>query len=138
MSTDKMVYAVSEGSYSDYRIVAIFSSEELAQQFMNEVIGDRIETYPLNPPDADLYRQGYRVWYVSMYMDGGCRKVMYDKDRWDEVDEDVRHGIDKPFNWKDGYGPDREYIYQHLWAKSEEHAIKILNEKRAQMLAEGR
>lgn len=54
------VYLVSEGSYSDYHIIAAFSNREAAEQFADEAMGG-VEEYVLRdspPPKATCY---YRV-----------------------------------------------------------------------------
>lgn len=52
-----VVYLVSEGSYSDYHIIAAFSNREAAEQFADEAIGG-VEEYVLRdspPPKATCY-----------------------------------------------------------------------------------
>ena len=125
------IYAVSEGRYSDYRIVALFSSSDKAQEFIDEIHGDRIEEYELDPPDVDMRRQGYRVWYISMQRNGDLH-LAADGYNSNDIEEDPEI--------KCHYVPYlQEYAcYRTLWAKSKEHAIKIVNEQRAQLIAEGK
>lgn len=53
-----VVYLVSEGSYSDYHIIAAFSNREAAEQFADEALGAGVEEYVLRdspPPKATCY-----------------------------------------------------------------------------------
>jgi len=114
------IYAVTEGEDSDSPILALFSSREGADAFINTVRGNRIEIYELDPPDVDMLHRGYQIWYVSMKRDG---TVLYtDKNYFASFIEK------QPMIT----------LSQHLWAKSAAHAIKMLNEKRAQFIAEGK
>ena len=58
----KKIYAVNSGSYSDYRVVALFSTPERAQEFMAAVPDsdyNGVEEFELNPDTADLIKRGY-------------------------------------------------------------------------------
>jgi hypothetical protein len=134
------LYAVSSGSYSDYRVVAIFSTQEKAEVYkatfpdsdLNET-----EEYPLDPPLAEQWQEGYRVWRVVMLRDGTTEKC--------QTDNSYRMVSSCPdyFIWRRtealayaGRGiPD--VLTATVLAKSSEHAVKIVNEKRAQMIANG-
>lgn len=139
----KTIYAVSRGSYSDYRIVALFSTKAKAQGYIAAVKFDsyddaEIEEFQLDPDTADLLQRGYSVWRVVMLRDGSTERV----DRTDNSQYDVE---DAPtFHiWERtkavayiGKGiPDA--LVASVWAKSEKAAVKIANEKRAQMIASG-
>lgn len=136
----KQVFAVSSGSYSDYRVNAIFSSKELAQEYMNAVKDsdyNEIEEYTLDPPTADLIRRGYLVWNVLMLHDGTTERVTRTENGLYDVDA-PRHWI-----WKRTEAPAYkgkgipDALQSSVWAKTEKQAVKIANEKRAQMIANG-
>lgn len=136
------IYAVTSGSYSDYRVVALFSTREKAQDYKDTVLKNEydsgIEEYQLDPDTTDLLRRGYAVWRVIMLRDGSTERVYRpDNGRYDVEDAPSFH------IWKRteasayiGKGiPDA--LAASVWAKSEKAAIKITNEKRAQMIASG-
>ena len=142
----KTIYAVSRGEYSDYRIVALFSTEAKAQEYIaalkskdqdfNEY--NEIEQYELDPDTADRVQRGYTVWIVIMLKDGTVERA-------EEGGTDSYYAENAPkFRiWERTKAP----AYQgrgipdaldcNVWAKSQEQAVKIANEKRAQMIANG-
>lgn len=136
----KKIYAVNSGSYSDYRIVALFSTPELAQEFMDAVPDsdyNRVEEFDLNPDTADLIKRGYSLWTVHMLMGGDTERVERQDLSLYGIG-DVGHRI-----WRRTQGlayagkgiPD--ILTSTVWAKSENQAVKIVNEHRAQMIASG-
>ena len=124
----KKVYAVSSGCYSDYRVDAIFTTKELAEEFMKAVPEydyNDIQEYELNPKTADLVKRGYSPWRVVMLRDGTT---------------EVCKGIEiSTYNTEDSFRgkniPDA--LSCNVFAKSAKQAIKIVNEKRAMMIANG-
>jgi hypothetical protein len=132
----KAVYLVSRGSYSDYRVVAVFSSRKRAQDFIDLVADEEwneIEKYELDPPTVDLVRKGYRYFQVEMLRDGSVLEVS-------AVPLTAYAIEDCPSTEKvsDFYfipGSDGEALAALVWAKDERHAVKIVNDKRAQMIA---
>lgn len=136
----KKIYAVNSGSYSDYRIVALFSAPELAQEFMAAVPDsgyNEIEEFELDPETADLIRRGYSIWTVHMLRDGGTERVTRNNPEIYEV-TNVGHRI-----WRRTQAPAYvgkgipDILTSRVWAKSETQAVKIVNEHRAQMIASG-
>jgi len=136
----KKVYAVSAGSYSNYRVNAIFSTRKRAEAFKRAVPDDAyndIEEYELDPPTADLLKRGYSVWLIHMLIDGNIEIVKKRETRLDDVDY-VGYDI-----WRrsqalafQGTGiPD--ILTATVWAKTEKQAIKIVNEHRARLIATG-
>lgn len=127
------IYLVSAGDYSAYGIDALFSSYDKAQAFIDEVCGERIEEYELDPPNVDMKRKGYKLWFITMKRDGSVLCCNDQSFRGDLVDTSGELEINDSCS-----GKYRDIAYARLWAKSEEHAIKIVNEKRAQMIAMGK
>lgn len=129
------LYAVSAGDYSDYRVIAIFSSRELAEEYMQAVSDEtynRIEEYELNPPDASFINAGYSVWEVPMLIDGTTERVH----RTNSTSFDIGNVGHKIWKRSESIGL-KDVLRSSVWAKTEQHAIKIVNEKRTQMIAEG-
>ncbi|OSC76513.1 hypothetical protein B5180_01790 [Streptomyces sp. BF-3] len=59
------VYAVSRGSYSDYRVVQIFGDEESAKEFAGKIYDGNVEAYTLCGPDFKMPRWSGRTTIVS-------------------------------------------------------------------------
>lgn len=136
----KKIYAVNSGCYSDYRVVALFSTPELAREFMAAVPdGDynQLEEFELNPNTADLIRRGYSIWSVHMLRDGDTERVTRNNPEVYEV-TNVGHRI-----WRRTRAPAYagkgipDILTSTVWAKSETQAVKIVNEHRVQMIASG-
>jgi len=136
----KKIYAVNSGCYSDYRIAALFSTPELAQEFMDAVPDsdyNRVEEFDLNPDTADLIKRGYSLWTVHM-LSGGDPELVERKDLSLYGIGDVGHRI-----WRRTQAPAYagkgipDILTSTVWAKSETQAVKIVNEHRAQMIASG-
>jgi hypothetical protein len=136
----KKIYAVNSGRYRDYRVVALFSTPELAREFMAAVPDsdyNEIEEFELDLNTADLIRRGYSIWTVHMLRDGCTERVTRNSPGIYEV-TNVGHQI-----WRRTQTPAYagegipDILTSTVWAKSETQAVKIVNEHRAQMIASG-
>lgn len=128
----KTIYAVSRGSYSDYGIVALFSTAADAALFI-ERHPDRwsewndIETYDLDS-GVEKMRKGFSHFMVQMKRDGTITNVQaYPTAIGTKPDTKFRESrgtvVDQPwFNW---YG----------WARDSVHAVKSANEHRISLAA---
>ena len=116
-------------------------TEKLAKKYMAAVKNsdyNEIEVYELDPQAADLIQRGYSVWRVLMLHDGTTERA-------DRTDNDYYQveGADTHWVWErtkaeayKGKGiPDA--LDSKVWAKTEKQAVKIVNEKRVQMIASG-
>ncbi len=137
-----IVYAVSSGTYSDYSVDAIFSTRERAQAFMHTFPVDGhndIKEYELDPDYVDRVRSGQSVWRVFMLRDGTTERV----ERLD-MSTYIALNTNEPHIWKRSEAPAYrgknipDCLNARVWAKNEKHAIKIVNEYRTRMIAEGR
>lgn len=124
----KTIYAVTRGSYSDYSIFALFDTKEKAQACIDAnspEMNDYIEEYELNRGEKH-YRTGECIWLGFMDKSGNCdyepSKYPYD-DAIGFLAQTWREGV---YNMR--------FI---VWATSAEHALKIANEHRAQLIASG-
>lgn len=130
----KYCWVVTQGSYSDYHVVGVYSTKKLAESFVKSVgarkgeDGYYIEKYPLDPYEKQL-NNGLKVFNCEMNREGSFWLVepAFDYYGYDEIDSftsmfDIR---DKKFVGK-------------IWAKNKTHARKILNEFRVKAIAEGR
>lgn len=137
----KTIYAVNSGCYSDYRIDALFSSKKLAEEYMASVPDNsynEIEDSQLDPPTVDLLKRGYSVWNVHMLKNGDTERVeRTNNDKWNITDVPT-HNIWERTKARAYQGKDIEDILTSMvWAKTEKSAVKIVNEKRTQMIANG-
>jgi hypothetical protein len=120
------IYIVTAGEYSDYHVVSVFDSRDKAESFV-EYYNDNdnwseagIEEYELNE-HADQVQKGYNYYFVRMQMDGNTKEIC--KDTPSNIDNFLSRDLNNN-------------IIDHVWAKDEEHAIKIVNERRIQEKAE--
>jgi hypothetical protein len=125
MNTAK-VYIVTEGEYSDYTVHGAFSTRELAElaiaQHNNE---GEIEEYEL---DSQLQKSGWNYYWVTMD-DGG--NVVNCKAQWDWYKHDERS-----YTYHDNPKCTIRFA-TYVYADTPERAIKVANERRAQMKAAG-
>jgi len=141
----KTVWIIEQGSYSDYRVVGIFSSKENAEQVCERV--NQGETYeqatiaewPLNP-GVEAINKGLVPFLVWMLIDGTterCEQLERGGDdfRWTMTDE-LRV-------WRRSEAPAyrgknvQDCLMGRVFAKDSAHAVKIVNERRTQMIANG-
>lgn len=124
----KTIFIVTQGNYSDYSIEAIFDDKTLAEEFIKRY-SDGSDDYMIEPwilNDAvKVLREGYDYWSITMDRDGSVEKAEM---RNDYPGND--YNTDMPWN-KEG----RTQLSVIICAQDSKHAIKIVNEKRAQIIA---
>lgn len=124
------VFIVTSGSYSDYGIDAVFSSEELAKKFIESFavsgyMSMDIEEWELNPFDEDLKR-GRKPYMLRINKEGHAYDIEL---------EDSTYGFDcQNRNQKKPFYDNKKSLVLHVFADDENHAIKIANEKRVKIL----
>lgn len=114
------IYIVTSGSYSDYHICGVYSDIAKAQEAV-ELYGDEsrveefeVDVFPEHPPGLLAY---------VVYMD-------------EQGKSDVRRThVAGHSEWCGGAG--RGQMVFSVWAKDEQHAVKIANEKRVVLIANG-
>jgi len=121
----KTIYVVTTGTYSDYKIDSVFDSKELAQSYIDSFSTSgwykmSIEEFKLNPFEKQV-KEGYLPYFLRMTKEGKCTQINI-------CDSSFELG-EKPFFDVD------DKICHKIFAKDEKHAIKILNEIRAQLVA---
>lgn len=125
------VYVVTSGEYSDYSILGVFDSRELADEVVaeRESTGNRynrarVEEYELNPA---LYESPNPTFRVVIGSDGNVYRCELHKGSAVE-------SFFQPF-WS---GSDRVVmLVTFVSASRAAGAIKVANERRAMLLAEG-
>ena len=113
---------VAAGYYSDYHLCGIYSTQEKAEYAKKLYDADEIEEYALD--ELPVHPKGMLLFSVSMKKDGDDSHV-YQRDASEAEDAD---------EWQPLGNPTERFEF-HMWAKDEEHAIKIANERRVQLIA---
>lgn len=132
----KKIYVVTSGSYSDYHIVAVYDNKELAEKHKDLLRdGNDVEEYVLNE-DADLAQRGLKEFNVRMLRDGEVEMAS----QWDigRGEEECNLEDDEQYYWKNGekiVTASYKVLRVKCFAKDKQHAIKIANEKRIQLIA---
>jgi len=126
-----IIYAVSRGQYSDYGIVGLFSNKELAKEFIKLGGGDDIEEYELDQFKSHV-RKGFSSFHVQMDKEGNTSNVHINN-----LEYNLEDRIDLQFEWKNYAYTGKVLLYTNVLASNKEHAVKITNEKRAQLIASG-
>jgi hypothetical protein len=125
------IYIVTSGSYSDYSIVGVFTDRDMAEK----MAAATRDSNGVEEWDTDILpdkvAQGYKPYRVEF------------GPNWRTSGDVGRISIDSPYFADEGYiyaqdgeGMWRAFLIVCCWAKDEEGAAKIANEKRVQM-AEG-
>jgi hypothetical protein len=124
---NKIIYVVTTGEYSDYRLDSMYTKRELAQKYIDKFHSCLEEPVDIVEWTLDEMKQtinsNYNIFDVVMKKDGEVEKVEIDNMKLEEFKADDI--------WFDGL----DNIHCKVKAKSEKHAIKIVNEKRAQLIA---
>jgi hypothetical protein len=135
------VWVVEQGSYSDYHVVGVFSSEKNARQIVallkeSDCYDEpTVAFWEMNPGIRDI-NAGHKLWNVRMLRDGfvesaeGREVSSYNFGGnvwvWERSKAPAYQGTDTP-----------DALDATVWAKSAKHAVKIANEHRARLIASG-
>lgn len=115
----KTIYILTEGDYSDYHVVGVYSTKELAEKAQFVYIDSQIEEYTLdNVPD---YPPGMKGWYVNIDDAKPDESYSYQVSP-DYATIPSESEYNHYYNGQTGY-----YVY--CWAVDEDHAIKIARDK---------
>ena len=125
----KKVYVVTEGVYSDYHILGVFSDRRLAENFISKYTGSsryygdeiRIEEYAL-----DVSPEKWEWIFIRMDRNGNVL----------EYESVISAKQLKPNPSKPDFDFDGNLIL-YVNTNSVEKAVKVANEVRARLLAEG-
>ena len=122
------IYIVTSGTYSDYHIDGIFSTQELAEayikQFQDKWDKMEVEEWTLDPWKKEL-RKGYKAYFLHMDKEGNTLDISAQS----YGTYNLRDG--KPYQGWDNAGN----MTLGVLARNETHAIKIANEKRVMLIA---
>lgn len=138
------VWVLEQGEYSDYRVIGVFPSKENAELVLHSIPQDEsswdrptIAEWELDPKISEL-RKGYKAFQLRMLRDGSIECCKEDEMStyalfscelmvWRREEASAYRGKGIP-NCLSGV----------VLAKDQKHAIKIANEKRAQLIAAGK
>jgi len=126
----KTVWLVEQGSYSDYHVIGVYSSRDNAQAITDAI--NKTESWnkaevmevTLDPGVKEL-REGLDMWMCNMLKDGTVDRCWSNGWSANDINGDVRF-----FNRSAGH-----ILHVSTYAKDQNHAVKITNEKRLQILA---
>ena len=124
------VYLVSEGSYSNYHIIGVFSTRELADKLAAHDKDREVEEWELDA-DAERVRVGLALYSAHMNEDGNDSNASAG-----EWEDDEKYYITAVR--KDANGEPEPTLYCTVYATDKQHAIKIANEKRIELIATGK
>ena len=121
------MYVVTSGQYSDYGINGVFDSKELAELWVNTFKDSsydsfNIEEWDLNPHIKEI-KKGCKPYFIRMDKMGNVIEVRI---------ADSTYGFGDTLSFSFDV---RLNLYMNLFAKDEKHAIKICNDKRAELIA---
>lgn len=136
MDNEKKIYVITAGDYSDYHICAVTTDKERAEflkkwYFRNDADVE-IEEYVDGEPDVPATADLVPIYVVTCTEKGDISHCF------------IGHYIERneapvsKFKFFRYYqnSQAQEYFRGELTAEDEEHAIKIVKDKRAKMLAE--
>lgn len=133
----KKVYVVTKGCYSDYHIVSVWSDKEKAEKIAkywsygcDSAEVEEWELDPDMPDDISSMKEYYHIKYA--------RPIGFDKGFW-TAEKISKHGKDaeNDVEWtmeRNNYSWFEMDIFTDC-VKDEDHAIKIAQDKRAELIA---
>jgi hypothetical protein len=123
------VYIVTSGCYSDYSINHVFSTRELAEEWIGEKINEEyhVEEYEIDPP-VDFLENIKTSIGVDMLKDGTVKNIR--NDRFGSYDKEARVRA-----WSDYHNPPEFYLETVILTRDTQTAIKATNEIRLRLLA---
>lgn len=124
--TSQTAYVLTEGDYSDYKVIGVYSTKELAEEAKtlwpySSVVSFPLDYIPEHPP-------GMYFWFGTANRRIGAKEIEH---------KVFKVGPNKPF-WQG-----EEFTYGNtlgfrvnFWAVDKDHALKILQDKYHQHMAE--
>ena len=125
------VYVVTTGVYSDYHIEGVCSTKELAEETV-QLTGGTIEEYEL---DLILARpKDYLPYVVVMEPNGDC---VVNRRRHADLESLLERSW-SACQYRAGFRHrDKNVVVFYVWARNEDHAVKIAAEKRTYLQTTG-
>jgi hypothetical protein len=126
------VYIVSRGQYSDRRVVAVYTDSGVALKAQelydveNEIEEFELDVVPKTPP-------GLFPWSVAINENGDLPTRYDGNPQREHFDDDFKE-MYMPYSMTGHEG----LLVFYVWARDAEHAVKIVGEKRSQLIASSR
>lgn len=125
----KIIYIVTQGEYSEDSINAVFDSKELAESYVSSfkdhaLNGICIEEHKLNPFKEQI-EKGLKAYFIRIDRKGQTESIYHQSSC----------SLFESSEYKITY--DKKFMNVHCFAKDEEHAVKIANERRIVMISNG-
>jgi hypothetical protein len=127
---NKVVYIVTDGSYSDYHICAVFSNKKDAERYCKLTKSDEVEIWDID--NFDLDKHANELYWQIKFADNGdvISANQYSPDLEDDIEDIyIEGGYSRGTRYYDGLD-----IRVRLWAKDKESAVKIASERRMILL----
>lgn len=124
------IYVLTSGSYSDYTIIAVFSTKELATRLIELGHGDDIEEYELDAFGDEWLAKHITRWRVTMELDTADVTDVFP---YQLVEQD---SPDNHYSHIEKYGyMDKGRFITYVRADTQERAVKVAMERRSVWLA---
>ena len=127
MTASRSIYIVTAGTYSDYYIIGVFSEEDTAGKFAALNDDAQVEIYEIDAM-ATMAERGLRYFSITMGSKGSVHNI------YQGCFGHEGFGNHEKFTTRDG----ERLLLKEVWATNCEHAVKIVNERRVQLLAQNR
>ena len=134
----KTIWVVEHGTYSDYRVLGVFTSEANARLIADTVNNTdstekaTVAEWPLNPSVKQL-RSGLNAYRITMDRDGNVENCCVAAGEYKSSFSVLHRTRTALYVGK----KKTNAVIATVFAKDDKHAIKIVNEKRIQFLASG-
>ena len=138
----KSVWVIEKGSYSDHRVVGVYSTQERAKLVCEHINKDgsyepaTVAKWPLDP-GVEAINKGLLVFTVWMLRDGTVEKC-------DQGTGGFEYALSAaPHIWRRSKAPAYrgknavDCLTAQVFARNIAHAVKIVNEYRTQIIAKG-
>lgn len=123
------IYMVTDGSYSDYHVIGVYSTKELAEK-VKEIHDARNDIDELNLDEMPDVPPGLLGWSLEMLESGDVLRVW----RSGVIKEEEKFAYWRPFS----YSEDRRARSGiSVYARDPEHAVKVASERRREAIVSG-
>jgi hypothetical protein len=138
-NTNKQIYIVTRGEYSDYSIMGVFDDISIANEYAAQIVGT-VESHDINDNSHLELPIGHRVYSIWMDEDGNTDNISQADSgcsSFPTTEYKTRKKDTYPFpSGKEAYYEyDGGYQFYITTNKGEIGAIKIANEQRAHLIA---
>ena len=123
------IYMVSTGCYSEYRVVGVYSTIEVAE-YARRLFNSTNEIEELTVDDLVDHPKDMTYWLCLMDIDGNARSVHQTEPDFERDSFYFAAGL----GW---FAENQDCMVFCMWARDEKHAVKIANEKRIILKANG-